>query len=124
MDLVRIANKRFLDLPRSCCPQAAPFRSNANEVHPNMTGELRRAMTPLMWVVLLGLQPDSRPDDDVLLRAALLLNEVQIRLRSIKMDWECGERTREDIEKIQKIAHAAGVCLTEALSIRVNTKIH
>ena len=39
MGLVRIVNRRFQDLPRSCAPTSmSPFRSSDSEKHANMTG--------------------------------------------------------------------------------------
>ncbi len=80
-DLVRIANQRFSDLPAIFSLNVAPFRSNENEVHAGMAGKHRRQISPFLWVCLMGLQPYTSADNDLILQAALCLNEIQIQLR-------------------------------------------
>lgn len=76
MALVRIANQRFKDLPRSCAPSSlSPFRSSQNEKHANMTVALRRGITLMLWIVLVVLQANSKPDKDMILTGCLLLNQ-------------------------------------------------
>lgn len=122
--LTKIANNRFNDVARSFGIHIRPFRANAKEVHSTMTGALRRAITPFLWVALLALQPDHRPDDDVLLRAALLANEYQIHMRGINQHPNSALRTRQAIEVLQKVGFDAGCSTSEALMLRISTKLH
>eukprot|EP00171_Calliarthron_tuberculosum_P001347 IDg1347t1 len=122
--LVRAANQRFSDLTRQFGINVHPFRTNANDVHSSMTGLLRRTITPFLWVSLLGLQPEAKPNDDVLLRAALLVDKFQYEWRGINQPWSTRKRTDERIKKIQEIAFEAGLVTSQALSLRINTKLH
>ena len=125
MALFRIVNQRYRDLSRNCALTAhSPLRFSQYERHANMTGLLRWRITTMDQVILNGLQPRSRPDDDILLIASLLVNEFQIKLHSINSPAEANKRTSTDIDGIQHLGFQAGLYLTKALGIPVITKVH
>ncbi len=123
-DLVRISNQRFYDLPRIASLNIAPFRSTEKEVHAGMTGRDRREIAPFLWVALMGLQPSTNPDDDTLLQAALLLNEVQIHLRGVNLPRSSRVRTSQQIEDLKNLCFDAGVTLSQSVSVPISTKFH
>lgn len=59
--LVRLANDRFRELSVLSGVYLSPFRSSSNEIHACMTGTLRSKIASFLWIVLLGLQPDTAP---------------------------------------------------------------
>eukprot|EP00171_Calliarthron_tuberculosum_P004396 IDg4396t1 len=122
--LMRVSNQRFSDLTRAFGLNLQPFRMNANEVHANMTGLLRRTITPFLWPVLLGLRPEVKPDEDDLLRAALLIDNFQRIWRGVNEPWAARNRTKDKIEHIQTMAFETGVMVSQSLSLRINTKLH
>ena len=125
MALVRIANQRYRDLPRACTPTSlSPFRSSDSEKHANMTGVLRRQITPMVWVVLNGLQLLARPDDDAILAGALYLNAFQFHFHCINMKKGSENRSLEQIKEIQRLAFESGLYLTQALGLNLSTKAH
>lgn len=91
--LVRICNQRFADLTRAYGINVKPFPLNTADVHANMTGLLRRTITPFIRPVPLGMQPEVKPDEDNLLRAALLVDKFQRMWRGINDPWETRFRT-------------------------------
>eukprot|EP00171_Calliarthron_tuberculosum_P022772 IDg22772t1 len=89
-----------------------------------MTGSLRRKITPFLWVSLMGLQPGTAPDEDLLLQSALALNKFQILVRGINLPKASSQRTIESIQEIQQVGFNCGLWLSRALDISVSTKIH
>lgn len=76
--LVGIANQRIADLPRSACiSRKPPFRLDAGELQAGMSGKVRREQAGFMWYSLMGLKPDTAPDDDKLLHAALFVDLLE-----------------------------------------------
>eukprot|EP00171_Calliarthron_tuberculosum_P023381 IDg23381t1 len=122
--LVRTANQRFADLPRWCGFNVAPFRSGPDERHANMIGKLRRQLTPFLWVAFMGLQPRTRPDNDMILQAALGVNEVQIQFRGINLPSRACKRTENDIIQLESLCFKTGLYISKSLAIPVNTKLH
>ena len=62
--LVRITNLRIRELPIFGQVKISPFRSSYYDVQSRMTAPLRRILLPFLWVALMGLQPQTRPDGD------------------------------------------------------------
>ena len=79
--LVLLANMRLTRFARREGIYQTPYRTRAKVAHSNMTGSIRRTLIPFMWPSLLVLRSQCSSDEDIVLQAALLLNELQIRLR-------------------------------------------
>lgn len=102
----------------------ASFRSTKVKVHASMTGAMRRAIAPFLWPSLLGLKPGGNPDEDILLLAALLLNELQVRRRAINMHKIFLYRTSAMIEQILEVPFKSDVSASEAVWCPVSTKLN
>lgn len=89
MALVRVANQRFRDISKACVLRVSPFRAGSQEAHATMTGRLRRRITLLQCKALIWLQPDTIPDEDMIVQVALSLNHVQILFRGISWKSNC-----------------------------------
>lgn len=92
--------------------------------HSSMTVDHCRIINLLLWMVLMGLQPVSKPDDDLLLQAALTLNEFYIRMRCISMPYTAGRRDNESLDNIQQLGFEEGPCIEKALDVNITTKTH
>lgn len=97
--LVKLANARFRIFKQMSGVYVEPCLGNENERHAMMTGKLRRQIVPFIWISLLGLQPDCKPDDDELLQASLYLNEISRHFRGINMAGSSQIRTMEESGK-------------------------
>lgn len=94
-ELVRCANQRIGEIPFVSRLNIFPFKTNENQIHAQMTGKLRREILPFLWIPLLGLRPETTPDNDGLLQTALELNKTQILLRGINLEFANSEMTEE-----------------------------
>ena len=65
--LVRIASLGIRELPIIGQLNISPFRASNHDVHSRMTASSRRILLPFLWIALMGLQSQTRPDDDILL---------------------------------------------------------
>eukprot|EP00171_Calliarthron_tuberculosum_P002728 IDg2728t1 len=96
----------------------------ADEKHANMTGKLRRSIAPFLWVALMGLHPEAIPDEDLLLQSALAMDRFQTLIRSINMSEDAGDRSENEIGRIQSIAFGSCLWLSKALRLPISTKLH
>ncbi len=72
----------------------------------------------------MGLQPYTSADNDLILQAALCLNEIQIQLRGINLNYKAGHRGGKQIDDFQKLCFDTGVMLSRAVSVPISTKFH
>lgn len=86
-ELVHVLNQRFSDINSSFGIRVRPFRTHAGEVHASMTGIIRRTITQFLWTALICLELMRKPDEDSLLRAALIFNMFQIKWYGVIETW-------------------------------------
>lgn len=55
------------------------FCENLTELHAGMTGSQSSAITLFLWLTILALYVDERPDEDNLPYAAFIINEFQLQ---------------------------------------------
>eukprot|EP00171_Calliarthron_tuberculosum_P014981 IDg14981t1 len=60
-------------------------------------GRPQESNNPFLWPALIGLKPNGKPDEDALLCAALLINELQIRWRGINVHKDAQFRSSKMI---------------------------
>ena len=100
-----------------------PYRVRANIAHTNMTSSIRHAIIPFVWPSLLALISQCALDQDVVLQALLLLNELQISLRGINTRVQDLHKTTEDVIALQSLAFGLARTITTCLGANVSTKI-
>lgn len=83
-----------------------------------------RRIAVALLVTMCIIQSKSRPEEDFLLYAALLITELQIIWHFLNMPLDASRRTAPEIEEMQRIVFNACVRLTQALALSVNTGIH
>eukprot|EP00171_Calliarthron_tuberculosum_P009026 IDg9026t1 len=101
-----------------------PFRATGNERHANMTGKIRRDISPFLWVALLGLQPYATPDGDAILQCALAMDHFQTLIRGISGNKSTRQRTVPDIINIPRIAFDCCPWLSQSLALPISIKIN
>lgn len=100
------------------------FRSGTEESHFAMTGSKRLATAPFLQVSVIALQLLTTPDNDLLLQAALAVNDFRIRLRGVNMfenDKACSDQS---VNKLQEVAFRKGLYMYNTLITPINTKAH
>eukprot|EP00171_Calliarthron_tuberculosum_P022899 IDg22899t1 len=123
-EIVRTANSRFRNFKHITGVHLKPFRASSEEKHASMTGKIRRDIAPFLWVALLGLQPLTNPDLDLLLQIALALDHFNYLIREINQHDDRGHRTEEYIDNIQNTAFNACLWLSKSLVIPISAKLH
>lgn len=70
------------------------------------------------------MQPQTRPYDEMLLRASLMLNKYQFQYQEINVPFETGMRTRLKIAEILGLEFDLGQLITAVLYMSVSKKQH
>lgn len=123
-ELVRCANARIREMPVANPLNIDPFKLNGNQTQARMTDILCWKLFPFLWAALLGLQPDTSPGNDILVRTALILNEIQISWRGINESFACVEYTDEMIEDLHAKSFESALLLSKCLGMQVSVRIH
>lgn len=124
ISLVRVANKIICQLPRAAILQLSPFISGDNEVHANMTASLRRPISHLLWVSLIGLDPETTPDYVNILYTIICLIKLENLIRGVNTLLSTGSRTLRYIEDLQNLGFNVGILLSHTIGLPVSTKTH
>lgn len=72
----------------------------------------------------MRLAQNVHPDDDDLLKAALLIDSVQSELDGINKGPKAGLRSFRDVKELQSLCFKAGKKFAETLDVPINTKLH
>lgn len=96
----KTANQRLVDIQRSSkLRKYALFPHGPSDKMAGETGMIRRESCPFIWLCLMGLS-DVPPDEDVFVQLCLLINEVNIWLSGINMNYH---ETKLDMQKIDEL---------------------
>lgn len=89
-----------------------------------MIGSILRSMTRFLCVSLLGLQPQTRHDDCILLLVFLMLNKFKVQWRGINVPFETGMQTSLKIAEVQSVAFELSQLIKSVLSLCESIKLH
>lgn len=96
--VVRIADGSTCELPTIRWFHVSRFRFHDSEV---WAGSKK---LPFLFVCLIGLASDLKPDEDLLIQSALQLNQFQIFWRRIKLSFDRSAFNYQWIEELQWLA--------------------
>ena len=100
------------------------FKLMQSDVQSWMTASMRSKFLPLLWVTHMGLQPQTKPDDHLLLQTVLKLNHVQHLRRGYNISSLQNHLTESEIDSLQNLARITCAYLTSCIDLRVSIKYH
>lgn len=123
--LTKLANARIYALPRETnCRRRTPFRLNAKEKQAAYSGKHWREIGFLIWYALYGLRRNVSPDNDDLLKSALLLHSVPSELSGANQSSHKLHKTVRDITNLQENASNLVDRMKTVFSMAETSKVH
>lgn len=122
---IRAINQALAQLPGpASLPGNARIRETATELQSGQTATLRRKLMAVIPVVLLGLRPQTEPDNDLLVQVGFRIADNDREMRSVNKPPSHCLRTEKQITCLQANYLKMARDMVVLLNVRPKSKLH